>query len=386
MRVSVQLRSAKKSLSERYKGSRRTAWYHDMSNLKKRKRAHLEVALDETEIRSKYFKKEPEVKEADVEYIKTLGPKDYFRYITELTDDTPERWSKPLDASIFTSRPGAPPMPANFKAIYCKVRLMRSKLMTPVDTVGCASLPITVSARCGIPQMDIEPRNYRLQLLTALMLSSQTKDEVNAQAMHNLMQYSLEKLKIKQGITLETLLRVEERQLDSLIKQVGFHTRKAKYVKRMAEMLVESFDSDIPTDLPGILSIPGVGPKMGILTLQKAWGKMDGIGVDLHVDRLCKMWRWVDPNKCKTPEHTRKQLESWLPRELWYEINPLLVGFGQVICMSRGKRCDLCLANDVCNAVDERMLNKKIKTDGRVSRGDFSRWMEYWASIKNEDG
>lgn len=367
------------------KSSDRAAGYHVMDSIKRRKREHVEVALDETEVRSKYFKKEPVIKETDVAYIKTLGSQEYFEYITKLTDDTPERWSKPLDSSIFTSRPGAAPMPANFKAIYCKIRLMRSKLMTPVDTVGCASLPITVSAKCGIPQVNIEPKHYRLQLLTALMLSSQTKDEVNAQAMHNIMQYSLEELKIEQGITLETLLRVEEKQLDTLIKQVGFHTRKAKYVKRMAEMLVESFDSDIPTDLSGILSIPGVGPKMGILTLQKAWGKMDGIGVDLHVDRLCKMWGWVDPIKCKTPEHTRKQLESWLPRELWYEINPLLVGFGQVICMSRGKRCDLCLANGVCNAVDERIMNKKVKTEGRTSRGDFSKWMEYWSSIKKEN-
>lgn len=33
----------------------------------------------------------------------------------------------------------------------------------------------------------------------------------------------------------------------------------------------------------------------------------------------------------QTPEQTRVELESWLPRELWNEINVLLVGFGQQV-------------------------------------------------------
>lgn len=101
------------------------------------------------------------------------------------------------------------------------------------------------------------------------------------------------------------------------------------------------------------------------------------------------MWEWVDSKKCKTAEHTRKELESWLPKELWYEINPLLVGFGQVICMARGKRCDLCLANDVCNAADKKLVNKGIiespskrKAQARAKRGDFSRWLDY---LEKED-
>lgn len=36
-------------------------------------------------------------------------------------------------------------------------------------------------------------------------------------------------------------------------------------------------------------------------------------------------------------------LESWLPRELHKPINPLLVGFGQVICLPVGPRCDSCM-------------------------------------------
>lgn len=50
---------------------------------------------------------------------------------------------------------------------------------------------------------------------------------------------------------------------------------------------------------------------MAHLTMQAAWGRVEGIGVDVHVHRLCNMWGWVNT---KTPEQTRLALESWLPR------------------------------------------------------------------------
>jgi endonuclease III len=39
---------------------------------------------------------------------------------------------------------------------------------------------------------------------------------------------------------------------------------------------------------------------------------------------------------------SRLNLQSWLPRDLHGAINPLLVGFGQTICLPVGPRCDEC--------------------------------------------
>lgn len=50
----------------------------------------------------------------------------------------------------------------------------------------------------------------------------------------------------------------------------------------------------------------------------------------------------------KTPEDTRKELESWLPKELWREVNHMLVGFGQTICKPIGPNCISCLNNNTC--------------------------------------
>lgn len=44
--------------------------------------------------------------------------------------------------------------------------------------------------------------------------------------------------------------------------------------------------------------------------------------------RMYNELKWVNS---KNPEQTRKQLESWLPKELWPTVNVLWVGFGQEV-------------------------------------------------------
>ncbi|SCU80279.1 LAME_0B02344g1_1 [Lachancea meyersii CBS 8951] len=345
------------------------------------KRKHIEIEIEDGE-KSKYFKKEEEIKlealesvrgppereSIDVEMVKKMGPDTYYDWVDARTKD--EITYKPLEDK--------PHYPRNFLSIYQKVRIMRSKIATPVDSVGCAMIPLTVGKEFGESKETMLPRTYRFQLLIALMLSSQTKDEVNAKAMFNLKEYCKEDLKNPEGVTLESMSCIDQDTLAQLIYPVSFYTRKALYIKKTVKLLNENFDGDMPPDIVGLCSLPGVGPKMGYLALQKAWGKVDGIGVDVHVDRLCKMWQWVDPHKAKTPDHTRKLLEEWLPYNLWYEINPVLVGFGQVICLPRGKRCDLCMANDVCNAVDRKLVKSaKNRNELRKSRGNVAEWIQY---------
>ena len=105
--------------------------------------------------------------------------------------------------------------------------------------------------------------------------------------------------------------------------------------------MVDKYEGDIPKTLEELCALPGVGPKMAHLAMQCAWGETVGIGVDVHVHRISNRLRWVNTSK-KTPEHTRVELESWLPESYWRPINQLLVGFGQTICTPLRPRCDEC--------------------------------------------
>jgi endonuclease-3 len=146
-----------------------------------------------------------------------------------------------------------------------------------------------------------------------------------------------------QGFNLESVLALEPTALNAFINKVGFHNLKTKYIKQTAEILRDKWESDIPDTIAGLVSLPGVGPKMAYLTLSAAWGRDEGIGVDVHVHRITNLWGW---HKTQQPEQTRAALESWLPKEKWHDINNLLVGFGQTICLPVGRKCGECKLAD----------------------------------------
>lgn len=194
------------------------------------------------------------------------------------------------------------------------------------------------------------------------MLSSQTKDTTNAIALHRL-QTELP----SPGLTLETILAVNPARLNELIYVVGFHNNKTRYIKATAEILRDRFNGDIPSTADELMSLPGVGPKMAYLCLSAAWGKTEGIGVDVHVHRITNLWGW---HRTKGPEDTRVALEAWLPREKWHEINHLLVGFGQTICLPVGRDCGVCelSVKGLCPSA-EVARKKKLKKEKKVVVG-----------------
>lgn len=165
-----------------------------------------------------------------------------------------------------------------------------------------------------------------------------------------------------QGFNLESVLALDPPTLNGFINKVGFHNLKTKYIKQTAEILRDKWNSEIPDSIEGLVSLPGVGPKMAYLTMSAAWGRDEGIGVDVHVHRITNLWGW---QKSAQPEQTRAALESWLPKDKWHDINNLLVGFGQTICLPVGRKCGECKLADrgLCpSAVVAKKTKVKKKT------------------------
>lgn len=237
--------------------------------------------------------------------------------------------------------------PLDWEKTYAITQQMRSKVLAPVDTMGCESAA----------EDHRSPRDKRFQTLIALMLSSQTKDTTNALTMRRLQQ------ELPGGLTLESILEVDPVVLNELIWAVGFHNNKTRFIKRSAEILRDEHKGDIPDTIEGMVALPGVGPKMAYLCMSAAWGRTEGIGVDVHVHRITNLWGW---HKTKTPEETRAALEAWLPRGKWHEINHLLVGFGQTICLPVGRDCGSCdlSAEGLCpSAVIRKDSKNKVKKE-----------------------
>ncbi|KAF8638912.1 hypothetical protein AX17_001963 [Amanita inopinata Kibby_2008] len=221
------------------------------------------------------------------------------------------------------------PAPERWQEVYATIKEMRARIVAPVDSMGCD--------RAQFKEED--PKSRRYATLVSLMLSSQTKDQVTDAAVSKLRDA------LGGSLSVSAMAEVDEKIIASAIDKVGFWRRKTGYLKQTAVRLRDEFDSDVPKTVDDLCSLPGVGPKMAFLALQVAWNINVGIGVDVHVHRITNRLGWHKP-PTRTPEATRLNLQSWLPTELHPEINHLLVGFGQTICVPVGPRCDSCLLSE----------------------------------------
>lgn len=143
----------------------------------------------------------------------------------------------------------------------------------------------------------------------------------------------VEKLLLK-ARTPQELMRISDKDLETLLYPLGFYRRKAAVLKTVSHDLIERFQERVPDNEKALLSLPGVGRKTANLVLSEAFGK-PAIAVDTHVHRLANQLGLVHT---KTPEQTEQALIKIVPQKYWRSINRLLVTCGQ-------QKCDLAISN-----------------------------------------
>ncbi|KAL3849065.1 hypothetical protein ACJIZ3_010947 [Penstemon smallii] len=235
--------------------------------------------------------------------------------------------------------------PANWEKVLEGIREMRSTENAPVDSMGCEK------AGSSLP-----PKERRFAVLVSSLLSSQTKDHVTHGAIQRLLQNDL--------LTAEAIDKADEGAIKDLIYPVGFYSRKASNMKKLAKICLSKYDGDIPSTLEDLLLLPGIGPKMAHLVMNVGWNNVQGICVDTHVHRICNRLGWVSrpgsKQRTSNPEETRESLQLWLPKEEWVPINPLLVGFGQTICTPLRPRCGICTVRESSSLLGLLFFEGKI--------------------------
>jgi endonuclease-3 len=132
--------------------------------------------------------------------------------------------------------------------------------------------------------------------------------------------------------------------VEQLIKSSGFYKVKAARIKEVSKVLIKEYNGKVPNNYEDLICLPGVGSKTANCVLVYAF-KVPAIPVDVHINRIVNRLGWV---KTKTPEKTEQALKEIIPKDLWLNLNRLLVRFGQQICLPTRPRCEICLINDAC--------------------------------------
>ncbi len=183
------------------------------------------------------------------------------------------------------------------------------------------------------PAFSFKAKNPYESLVMAI-LSSRTRDEVTIEAGRRL---------LEKAPNPEKLMELDVKQIEELIKGVGFYRIKAKKLKELAERLVRDHNSRVPIDFDELIKLPGVGRKVANLVISAFGG--EAIAVDTHVHRIANRLGLVNT---KNPEETEEKLKEVFPRELWNKVNKAFVGFGQTICKPKKPLCNECPIRNIC--------------------------------------
>ena len=135
-------------------------------------------------------------------------------------------------------------------------------------------------------------------------------------------------------------------EIESLIKSCGLYKNKAKNIKSACITLVENFGGQVPDTMEGLLSLAGVGRKIGNLMLGDVFGK-PGVVTDTHCIRLCGRLGYY-PETEKNPLKIERILSEIIPPQEQSDFCHRLVWFGREVCTARSPKCEGCLLADLC--------------------------------------
>ena len=133
-----------------------------------------------------------------------------------------------------------------------------------------------------------------------------------------------------------------------VIKSLGFYKTKAKHCVEAARMIVADYDGEVPSTMRELQKLPGVGRKTANIVLNVAFGIVEGIAVDTHVNRIAHRLALSPKTHEKEPLKTEQDLLKILPHEYWESVNHQWISFGREICSARSPKCGECPLADLC--------------------------------------
>ena len=185
------------------------------------------------------------------------------------------------------------------------------------------------------PQKCFLVHETPFQLLVATILSAQCTDKMVNKVTAEL---------FKTHSRPEDFASLDPAELEKMIHSCGYYRAKAKNIVNASRVLVERFDSEMPSTMEELTSLPGVGRKTANVVLADSFG-VPGLPVDTHVTRLSNL---LGLTRSSDPVKIEAELCAGLAPERWGEFSHLLIVHGRTVCPANRPKCDECVLADLC--------------------------------------
>lgn len=184
------------------------------------------------------------------------------------------------------------------------------------------------------PTTELQYQTH-FELLIAVMLSAQATD------------VSVNKATVKLFPVANTPEKIVDLGVDALktyIKSIGLYHTKAENVVKMAAILLDKHQGQVPNTREDLEALPGVGRKTANVVLNTAFGQPT-MAVDTHIFRVAHR---LHLSQGKTPLAVEQDLLKRIPQKYQHDAHHWLILHGRYICVARKPKCQTCLLADLC--------------------------------------
>ena len=140
------------------------------------------------------------------------------------------------------------------------------------------------------------------------------------------------------------MIKLGENDLIKYVKSIGLYRSKARNVIALSKILVEKYNSKLPSSFEGLKTLPGVGNKTAKIILNAVFNQ-PAIAVDRHVFRVAQRLGLTKKNSISAVE---EDLSKIIPQKWKLKCHHWLVLHGRYICKARKPLCTECPVNKWC--------------------------------------
>ncbi len=153
----------------------------------------------------------------------------------------------------------------------------------------------------------------------------------------------------------KSMAEATQEDIFSLIRSCSYPNSKARYLKSMAQMIMEKFSGIVPSEISDLMMLPGVGRKTANVIASVVWNK-PVIAVDTHVSRVAR--RIGLASVAASPLKIELKLTSYIPENKRPLAHHWLLLHGRYICIARKPLCESCGLKKWCNFYVKQQSNR----------------------------
>lgn len=144
-----------------------------------------------------------------------------------------------------------------------------------------------------------------------------------------------------------------------LVRSISYPNNKTKHLIGMSQLLMNTFNGEVPMTIEDLVKLPGVGRKTANV-ITSVIDQQPNMAVDTHVFRVSRRVGLV-PMTAKTPLAVEKDLIKNIPAVLVHKAHHWLILHGRYTCLARSPKCDTCGITEFCKYFEKEMKKKEDK-------------------------